>query len=416
MSSLMAARRAARRPRPSAISAASRGRAEQDGREVVDLAHGEAQQIGRARDLRVAQHAQARTQQPQRVAVRRDDARRAGPDPHVGAERLRRNPQADVAARSRNGHHAGLGVVRDQRLAGPDRELAAALPETRAPSRLMSIMMSSLVTCSGRRREMRPAAVAQITPRPGGGGPFPDIGSMSCRTGWRRTRSRGSRIDPRIFKHCHKRHQSEALRHFRLVAVARCSSHPSRITGAAMLSIITLMQAGLRLARARSIAAGKVGGALDQLAMAAERRDHQVVARRRQRRSRAWRSLPYSRSWIWLSAFQQRVVAEDRDERQVAPHRGLEFGEMEADRAVAEHGEDRRLRLLQPRGDRERQRAADRAGDAVDHAPPHRQHALAPIGRTRRRRRSAPCRDRARHKGAARETLPRRAGGPASAP
>ena len=53
---------------------------------------------------------------------------------------------------------------------------------------------------------------------------------------------------------------------------------------------------------------------------------------------------------------------------------------MEADGAVAEHREHRRLGLGEPRRDCERQRAADRAGDAVDHAPAHRQHALAPLG------------------------------------
>ena len=102
-----------------------------------------------------------------------------------------------------------------------------------------------------------------------------------------------------------------------------------------------------------------------------------------------------------------RVVAEHRDERQLAAHRGLEFGDVEADRAVAEHGEHRRLRLEHPRRERERQRRADRAGDAVDQAAARPEACSGPIARTRRRRRSARCRDRARRKGAARGT-PRR--------
>ena len=92
------------------------------------------------------------------------------------------------------------------------------------------------------------------------------------------------------------------------------------------------------------------------------------------------RSVPYSRNWIWLSAFHSaslpRIATNGRLRRTAVSNSAM----MEADRAVAEHGEDRRLRLAQPRRDRERERAADRAGDAVDHAAPHRKHALAPLG------------------------------------
>ncbi len=74
------------------------------------------------------------------------------------------------------------------------------------------------------------------------------------------------------------------------------------MTGAAMLSIITLMQAGLPLASARSIAPRQVVSALDVFAVAAERRDREVVARGHQLAA-VHPVAPYSRSWIWLSAF-----------------------------------------------------------------------------------------------------------------
>ena len=53
---------------------------------------------------------------------------------------------------------------------------------------------------------------------------------------------------------------------------------PRRTTGAAMLSTMILMQAGLPLARARSIAPGSSARVLDKFAMAAQRRHHLVVA------------------------------------------------------------------------------------------------------------------------------------------
>ena len=55
--------------------------------------------------------------------------------------------------------------------------------------------------------------------------------------------------------------------------------------------------------------------------------------------------------------------------------------DVEADGAVTQHREDRRLGLDQTRRERERQRAADGAGDAVDEAPAHRKHALTPLGK-----------------------------------
>ena len=73
------------------------------------------------------------------------------------------------------------------------------------------------------------------------------------------------------------------------------------------------------------------------------------------------------------------------------------------------------LRLDQPRRERKRQRAADRAGDAVDQAAAHRQHALAPL------RELAAVADQHRvgialdDTGAARGTPRPDAGGPASA-
>ena len=63
------------------------------------------------------------------------------------------------------------------------------------------------------------------------------------------------------------------------------------------------------------------------------------------------------------------VVADDGDERQAVAHGGVELRHVEAERAVAHHGDDGRLGVGGARGDRERDRGADRAGGAVDDAP-----------------------------------------------
>ena len=145
-----------------------------------------------------------------------------------------------------------------------------------------------------------------------------------------------------------------------------------------MLSIITLMQAGLPLASARSIARRRSAARVDMLAVAAERRHHLVVARRQ--KLAAVHAVGAVVAALDLAlGVPARVVAEHGDERQAAPHRGLELGDVEADGAVAQHGEHRRLRLDHPRRERKRQRAADRAGDAVDQAAADRKHALAPL-------------------------------------
>ena len=105
-----------------------------------------------------------------------------------------------------------------------------------------------------------------------------------------------------------------------------------------------------------------------------------------------------------------RVVAEDGDEGQGAPHRGFEFGEVKADGAVAEHRENGRTGLDETRREREGQRAADGAGDAVDEAAAHRQHALAPLGEFAAVADRGRCQDRVRRTVARRETLPPDAG------
>src|ERR1700759_5178660 len=118
---------------------------------------------------------------------------------------------------------------------------------------------------------------------------------------------------------------------------------------------------------------------LDMLAVSAERGGDLIVARWQQ--FAAVHAIGAIVAALDLAlGVPARVVAEDRDERQALPHRSLEFCDVEADGAVAEHGEHRRLRLDHTCGKRERQSAADRAGDAVDQPARGWEPALAPLG------------------------------------
>ena len=152
-----------------------------------------------------------------------------------------------------------------------------------------------------------------------------------------------------------------------------------QIAGAAMLSIITLMQAGLPLASARSIAAAQIGGPLDMFAVAAQRRHHQVVARRQQlaavhavrRRSRA--------RWISLSAFQRASLpstATNGSPRRTAVSNSAMWKPIVPSPSTANTGAFGSTSRAASANDSD---AADRAGDAVDQAAAHRQHALAPL-------------------------------------
>src|SRR6266511_1976964 len=141
------------------------------------------------------------------------------------------------------------------------------------------------------------------------------------------------------------------------------------------------VDAGRLSARQRAFdRARQVGRPFDELPVPAEGRDRLVVTGRQEL------AAVHARAAIFLElnlAFgvPAAVVAEHGDERQVPPHGGFEFGHVEPDRAVAEHGKYRRSGLEEPGRERERERAPDGAGNAIDETPAHRQHALAPLGK-----------------------------------
>ena len=91
-----------------------------------------------------------------------------------------------------------------------------------------------------------------------------------------------------------------------------------------MLSIMTLTQAGLPLASARSMA-GQIGGTFDKLAMAAERR-HDLIVARRQQLAAVHAVGAIVAALNFALRVPARIVAEDGDERQRAADGGFEFG------------------------------------------------------------------------------------------
>ena len=73
------------------------------------------------------------------------------------------------------------------------------------------------------------------------------------------------------------------------------------------------------------------------------------------------------------------VGADDRDERQIVPHGRVELRHVEAERAVADHCDDRRFRFPGPRRHRERNAGTNGARDAIDDPARRLDQALSPL-------------------------------------
>jgi hypothetical protein len=123
---------------------------------------------------------------------------------------------------------------------------------------------------------------------------------------------------------------------------------------------------------------GKIGGRRDELAMAAQRLGHLLVARGQELAAvRALRSIV---SELNLAlGIPRGVVADHGDEGQRVAHAGVDFRHVKTKGAVSQDRDDRRGGVGGARRKRKRDRRADGARRAVHDAPCGRQHRLRPL-------------------------------------
>ncbi len=150
------------------------------------------------------------------------------------------------------------------------------------------------------------------------------------------------------------------------------------MTGAGTRSIITLTQAGLPLASARSSAGPSCAALVTSSPCPPSACSDKIVTRGQQVAAVGALRAVLAQLDLVLGV-PGGIVADDSDEGQVAAHGGVELGHVEAEGAVAHDGDHGRRRVCGAGGDGERDRRADGAGGTVDEAAGRRQQRLRPL-------------------------------------